>query len=123
MSSGLHLCIDGTTATPLTFGRIERFLRHFPWLVGLHRITEPVVVEQEGGYCGVVIIAESHISVHTRGCQVWADCFSCVGFNRPTEQVTRAVVRLLWLTDYKVEILPRAMPNPMHQLVTSHDVV
>ena len=68
------------------------------------------MVEQEGGWCGMVVIAESHLAVHTRQRQVWVDIFSCIGFRQDTEVVVQAVVRLLSLTQHRATVLERAMP-------------
>jgi S-adenosylmethionine decarboxylase len=52
--------------------QILKWLNDLPDLLGMHKITEPVVVHADpnglndpGGYSGYVMIAESHISVHT----------------------------------------------------------
>jgi len=104
----MHLVLDGATATPLSSHRIKRFLRHFPRYIGMKRITEPVVVSTEGGLCGIVVIAASHISVHTQGNRVWVDCFSCVGLD--VEPTVRGVVQLLCLTQYRFQTVARVMP-------------
>jgi len=93
---GMHLVLDGTTATPLSSHQIERFLRHFPRYIGMKRITEPVV------------IAASHISVHTQGNRVWVDVFSCVGLD--LEPTVRGVVQLLCLTQHRFQTVARVMP-------------
>ena len=108
--SGIHLCIYGATLTLLPVARVERFLRHLPRLMGLHRISEPLVVQQDGGLCGIVIVAESHVSVHTRHCAVWVDVFSCIGLDVPVTE--RAVVRLLGLTRHRTTVIERPMPSP-----------
>ena len=107
-STGVHLILDGETAMPLCASTVERFLRHFPRYIEMRRITDPVVVAVEGGLCGIVVIAASHISVHTQGCRIWVDIFSCIGLD--VETATRGVVRLLRLGRYHVRALPRVMP-------------
>jgi len=110
LTGGLHLIIDGQTAVPLTVARVQRFLYHFPRLIGVRRITEPEVLSQKGGVCGIVIIAESHIAVHTRGTQVMADIFSCLGFD--ADQVLKAAKRLLGLVECRTRVIERLMPPP-----------
>ena len=105
---GVHLIIDGRTSIPLTVPKVERFLRHFPRLVGVRRITEPEVVLVRGGLCGIVIIAQSHISVHTQGCNVWTDIFSCLGFD--TDCAIRAAQRLLDVVECRSQTISRVMP-------------
>jgi len=105
---GVHLVIDGQTAIPLTVSKVERFLRHFPRLVGVRRITDPEVVLVRGGLCGIVIIAQSHISVHTQGCNVWTDIFSCLGFD--TDCALHAAQRLLDVVECRFTVIERPMP-------------
>jgi len=113
---GVHLIIDGQTAIPLTVSKVERFLRHFPRLIGVRRITEPEVVLVRGGLCGLVVIAQSHISVHTQRCTVWADIFSCLGFD--TDCAFQAAQRLLGLVECRATVIERPMP-PLRAMETS----
>jgi S-adenosylmethionine decarboxylase len=90
--TGMHLVIDGYRGDS---GRmwdadlIRQFLYDFPSAMGMTRITEPSVLEyhapktQDSGVSGFVIIAESHISVHTfpRRDHVNVDIFSCRPFD------------------------------------------
>jgi len=74
---GYHLVADGrgVSCPP---GAIERFLRRAVDITGLTIIAGPFVEEDWGS--GIVIIAESHISVHVRGARALVDCFSCAPF-------------------------------------------
>ena len=107
---GCHLILDGETEQPLTVTKVESFLRHYPRFIGMQRITEPVVIAQQGGCCGMVIIAESHVSVHTRGCAVMVDVFSCIGLDTPV--AIRGVERLLGVRNYRVQTIARLMTLP-----------
>ena len=107
---GCHLILDGETEQPLTVTKVERFLRHYPRFIGMQRITEPVVIVQRGGCCGIVIIAESHVSIHSRERKVMVDVFSCVGLD--VSAATKGLVRLLGLVEYDVRAIPRPMPAP-----------
>ena len=68
---------------------IRQFLYDLPDAMGMTRITEPSVLEynapkaEDSGISGFVIIAESHISVHTfpRRDHVNVDIFSCRPFD------------------------------------------
>lgn len=108
IGDGLMLLLDGTTAVPLTVETITAFLRDFPAEIGMHRFTEPMVHKTEGGYSGIVGIAESHLAIHAEGCLVWVDIFSCCYF--AAEAATRAVVRLLGITRYRGTVIQRPMP-------------
>ena len=105
--TGCHLILDGETDRPLTMTKVERFLRHYPRFIGMRRITEPVVIGQKGGCCGYVIIAESHISVHSRGHAAMVDVFSCIGLN--TALAIQGIERLLGLKNHKAQTIPRPM--------------
>jgi S-adenosylmethionine decarboxylase len=88
----MHLVIDGYQGD---FGKmwdvelVRTFLTDCPGTLGMTRITEPHVLEysapkgDDSGVSGFVIIAESHISVHTfpHRDYVNIDMFSCRAFD------------------------------------------
>ena len=110
IGQGVMLLLDGVTAEPLSCAKIRRFLRHAPRMIGMHPITDPVVVAISGGWSGFVILAESHAKVETRGCYVWADLFSCGPFD--TVRVEKVVKRLLGLVTCHPTVIERPMPPP-----------
>ena len=114
--TGLHLVIDGATATPLTAAQVSRFLRHFPAYIQMQRFTEPMVQQSDDGCCGIVGIVESHCSVHARGLLVFVDVFSCGYMN--AEAATRGVVRLLGLVHHRATVLQRPLPAPIMKAAT-----
>ena len=65
------------------------FLDSFPARIGMTKVATPYVFryqgknDQESGYSGVVLIAESHISIHTFPDKdhVFVDIFSCKQFD------------------------------------------
>jgi len=88
----MHLTVDGYTAEVDNLKEpefIRRFLRDFPASIGMTRISEPLVLtwdapkREDWGVTGVVIIAESHISVHTfpERNLLYLDVFSCKPFD------------------------------------------
>jgi len=88
----MHLVIDGyrgDSGKMWDAESIRQFLYDFPDAMGMTRITEPSVLEyhapktEDSGVSGFVIIAESHISVHTfpRRDHVNVDIFSCRPFD------------------------------------------
>ncbi|MSP78073.1 MAG: S-adenosylmethionine decarboxylase proenzyme [Dehalococcoidia bacterium] len=106
----MHLALDGYTPEyeklrDASF--VEQFLNNFPASIGMTKITKPMVmtyhapIQKDWGVTGVVIIAESHISIHTfpERNLVYLDVFSCMPFDadlvqrRLTEafNLTRAV--------------------------------
>ncbi len=88
----MHLIIDGYGADADKLqdtGLVERFLDEYPAAIGMTKIISPQVytyrgkVAEDWGVSGFVLIAESHISVHTfpdRG-YVNIDIFSCKDFD------------------------------------------
>jgi S-adenosylmethionine decarboxylase len=82
------------------------------------KISEPFVFQYTGvkpedwGVTGFVIIAESHISVHTfpdHG-YVWVDVFSCKEFEAPN--ALEKVVEAFGLTSFTEHILERGLEYP-----------
>ena len=88
----MHLAIDGYEADPAKLSDealVFRFLDEYPCVIGMNKVAPPQVYSYTGkvpddwGVSGFVIIAESHISVHTfpdRG-YLNIDIFSCNDFN------------------------------------------
>lgn len=89
-SLGNHLAIDLFDCPPSRLSdekSVEQFLTHFSKQMGMKMLTRPVVkrvkLAHDEGLSGFVVIAESHISVHTfpriHSCNV--DLFSCKDFD------------------------------------------
>ena len=87
----MHLTVDGYggSAEALADKRVIRaFLESYPDRIGMTRIAPPHITAYEAdnpedsGISGFVLIAESHISIHTfpRRRFAWVDVFSCKGF-------------------------------------------
>ena len=94
MHFGEHLTIDGYGGDKKSLASKELVLsclNELPGLFGMHKIAEPQLVvfpgnggKDPGGVSGVVLIAESHISIHTFTERrfLTADVCSCkVGMN------------------------------------------
>lgn len=88
----MHVIIDGFGGDPdqLADENVVRvILDEYPEMMGMTKITRPNVLRYTGskpedwGVSGIVMIAESHLAVHTfpaRGL-IWADIFSCKDFD------------------------------------------
>jgi S-adenosylmethionine decarboxylase len=82
------------------------------------KISEPHVFEYSGvkpedwGVSGFVLIAESHIAVHTfpQHQQVWVDIFSCKGFDE-LPAIDR-IVEAFGLQDTRIHKLERGLEYP-----------
>ena len=88
----MHLAIDGYGASPENLKDTDvvyRFLDEYPDTIGMDKIIPPQVYTYHGktpedwGVSGFVIIAESHISVHTFPDRRYVniDIFSCKDFD------------------------------------------
>ena len=126
----MHLAIDaygvdgGVLADEAV---VSKFLVTCPDTIGMTRIIDPQVYTYRGteprdwGVSGFVLIAESHVSVHTfpeRG-YMSVDIFSCKDFDRnAAEDVVRTsfgdVETRVWLMDRGVDYdSPRTLYNGM----------
>jgi len=92
MSFGPHIMLDLNDCDPEKLDSLElcyKFLDEFPAQIAMTKITQPHVFRyagkapQDRGITGVVIIAESHISLHTFPLRSFAfiDIFSCKPFD------------------------------------------
>lgn len=114
----MHLVIDGYG------GDVEKmwdqqlvrdFLDQFPSKLGMTPITEPQVLKYTGdnvedaGVSGFVIIAESHISIHTFPNRQYVniDIFSCKSFD--DQRALAEAKQLFDLTEVKTWLLDRGL--------------
>lgn len=86
---GEHLMIDGYGGSCEKLndkGLVFNLLNELPEKIGMHKLAEPVVYfapdnnkKDPGGWSGFVVIAESHISIHTFPTKgfISADVYSC----------------------------------------------
>ena len=98
----------------VTFNALDKL----PEEVGMQKIMPPYVFKYKGvvpedwGISGVVLIAESHIAIHTfpdKG-HVFIDIFSCKEFD--TAKATEYLVKTFAPTDYDVQLLHRGQEFP-----------
>jgi len=90
---GPHLTFDGYNADPKRLNDMQvvfEFLLNLPAIIGMRRLTQPYVISYDGadkpddyGVTGIVIIATSHISIHTypHDKTFFLDIFSCKQFD------------------------------------------
>jgi S-adenosylmethionine decarboxylase len=114
----MHLVIDGFQGDISKMWDMElvrEFLTEYPAQLGMTRITDPNVLEynapepQDSGVSGFVIIAESHISIHTfpRRNYVNIDMFSCREFDH--QRALAAAESLFDLQEVKTWLLDRGL--------------
>ncbi len=118
----MHLIIDGEDARSSRLAdksRVLLLLRRLPREMDMQIIEGPHVKEwhdqdhpQDGGVTGFVVIAESHISIHTfpeRGL-LWADVFSCKDFD--AEAVAISICNAFVVNGRVIQrVLPRGLPQ------------
>ena len=116
----MHLAIDGYGGDSVRMWDeelIRGFLSDYPSTMGMTKLCEPRVLtyhapkEEDSGVSGFVVIAESHISIHTfpnRG-YVNVDVFSCRPFE--SERAIDDVKALLCLTGVRTWLLDRGLEH------------
>ena len=114
----MHLVIDGFGGDHSKMWDAElvrNFLYEYPDSLEMTRITEPQVLEyqapkpEDSGVSGFVIIAESHISIHTfpQKSYVNIDIFSCQPFDH--ERALEDAKKLFELQEAKTWLLERGL--------------
>jgi S-adenosylmethionine decarboxylase len=123
----MHVTIDGyggDRAKLASEDLVRDLLTRYPAEIGMTAISEPYVRRYVGekpedwGVSGFVLIAESHITIHTfvEHGQVWVDIFSCKEFD-----ATRAVLDIkhaFGLRDITTRLLERGLEYP-HDVAAS----
>ena len=116
----MHLVIDGRGCDPEQLGDVEhvrRFLDAYPDAISMTKIMPPAVYTYRGpkpedwGVSGFVIIAESHISVHTfpdRG-YLNIDVFSCKEFD--PDRALREIRALFTMSEVRSWVLERGLDH------------
>ncbi len=117
----MHLTIDGYGGDRELLSSeslMRSLLDRFPGDIGMTKISEPFVLRYVGekpedwGVSGFVIIAESHIAIHTfpdHG-YVWADVFSCKEFE--ADGAMEIIVDAFGLQRVSERMLPRGLEYP-----------
>lgn len=111
----MHLMIDGYGSDQQKMwdaDLLRAFLTDYPAKLGMTRMSEPQVSswsEPDPGISGFVVIAESHICIHTFPTRDYVniDIFSCKAFDH--EQALADVRELYSLRDHKSWVLERGL--------------
>ena len=124
---GVHLTLDGYGGSPHLLAQWEHVracLNELPGRIGMHKLADPFVVElgphsdkDPGGITGVVLIAESHISIHTfplRGF-VSADVYTCQN-SLNTERICRYFTDAFALRDIEINMIRRGTRYPQRNI-------
>lgn len=124
---GIHLMVDGYGAPKEILtnkDRLKEMLQEIPASLGMHLISEPLVVEvgpknrkDPGGLSGFVMIAESHLSFHTfpeRGF-VTIDLYTCQN-SMDTEMLLLKFKDAFQYTDADTFVQPRGVRYPTNNI-------
>lgn len=114
----MHLILDGYGANREKLADAEtvtQFLLDLPEKMAMKPISAVQVCQYQGnlpdqnGVSGFVMIAESHISIHTwpEHRVLWADVFSCRSFN--VDAIIEALVFTFGVKNYERQVLERAL--------------
>ena len=126
---GPHLMLDLNQCDPLKLNSIDhcfKLLDELPTLIGMTKVTMPHVFPYEGlvpedkGITGSVIIAESHISIHTFSLKEYAfiDIFSCKPFQ--TSSAIDYCIKLFESKDPDINIVYRGKDFPNHKVTDNN---
>ena len=116
----MHLIVDGFGASRQMLESEEMvydFLEHYPSRISMTKVAPPQVVTYSGskpedwGITGLVIIAESHISIHTfpERRYVNIDIFSCKDFD--PQQAVDELKRMFRFSEMKTLLLTRGLQD------------
>lgn len=119
--AGTHMVLDGISRASRSLGdltKIRAFLDEYPERMGMTKIMPPYVFryrgnsQLEGGVTGIVIIAESHISIHTFPSKsaLNVDVFSCKPFD--VEEATRYLIEYFGLKEFNRKVFDRGLEYP-----------
>jgi len=112
----MHVIIDGYGGDPDQLADenvVRAILERYPQEMGRTKTAPPMVVRYKGskpedwGVSGYVMIAESHISMHTfpERSLIWADIFSCKDFD--AAPILEDLKRQFRLREMDVQLLDR----------------
>ena len=118
---GQHLMVDGYGGNRRKLASLDlvyQFLDSYPGEIDMKKIMPPYVFKYYGvkpedwGVSGVVLIAESHISIHTfpEKNYLSVDIFSCREFN--IEQAASYIKELFELDKMELNLLDRGLEFP-----------
>lgn len=120
---GQHLMVDGYGCSYdrlVDLDGVYGFLNHCPDLIEMTKIMPPYVfkysgkVPQDWGLSGFVLIAESHISIHTfpEKAYLSLDVFSCKNFDY--RQALEYAIAHFGIANHEVKLLDRGLEFPRH---------
>ena len=120
---GVHLlldCYDCNKNKLKDLKFVLKFLGELPKIIGMNKIAEPYAVSypgnpktfDRGGVSAVVLIAESHISIHTFPSYNYmnVDIFSCKEFD--TDRAADIIIKAFEAKKFEKNVLDRGLEFP-----------
>ena len=118
---GMQLTLDGYDCNPTKLANLDiiyEFLDHCPDLITMTKIMPPYVfkyhahIPEDWGVSGFVLIAESHISVHTypEKSYLSLDIFSCKDFDH--QKAVSYATELFGIGRHELNLLNRGLEFP-----------
>ena len=116
----IHLIIDGKMGNReklYDVNIIKRLLKELPEKLSMNPICNPEIVDykanikEENGVSGFIMIAESHISIHTypEKKEMYFDIFSCKDFDM--DSCTEYIKEVFKLKDIKKYVVRRGLKD------------
>jgi S-adenosylmethionine decarboxylase len=124
---GWHLTLDGYRGEPARLGdpgMVRAWLDELPDVLGMDKLIEPCLVKvgrrnekDPGGITGFVLIAQSHLSIHTfpRRRFVSADVFTCQD-HLDHEPIRESLIVTFKLGEVESNLIPRGTRYPLVNL-------
>lgn len=122
---GEHITLDGYGGDYATLNNRELVLKcldELPDFLGMRKLIDPIIcaakdngMNDPGGWSGFVIIAESHISIHTFPARkfISADVYTCKN-DLVLEKVKNYFIETFKLEDVETNFLKRGTRYPRH---------
>jgi S-adenosylmethionine decarboxylase len=127
---GMHLMLDAYGANEKSLDDMRVIFNFLDTLVkrlDMHSLTNPVVVDVQesasgkdsGGISGMIMIVESHISIHTFPKRRFftLDLYSCNNFDEQVEDILAFIKETFGYEDTELNIVKRGLKFPMKNLV------
>jgi S-adenosylmethionine decarboxylase len=125
---GVHLTLDGYRGNPerlADINLVHAWLDELPEMLGMNKLIEPCLIEvgalsdkDPGGVTGFVLIAQSHLSVHTfpRRRFVSADIYTCQD-HLDHGRISQSLIATFGLGDVEINLISRGTRYPLVNLV------
>lgn len=126
---GLHLMLDAYNVDPEKLADMKRvfaYLNDLPGIISMKKLTTPYVVDADatasgkdpGGISGFVMIAESHISIHTFANKGFftMDCYSCNDFEQEIDALLEYTKKIFPYTESELNVVKRGLKYPIENM-------